>query len=145
MAHTPSEGKRSTPTVRAWSYLHFSILSKPLIRTRRTRKNIRICWFTLTRTTANQWVFYWTLFSFSNWLFTWASSVLANTRHHLCSHSPWRHVSSTSVINRACGRAVLHAPTQLQRKQSALCWKGTWRVAETLIYHKYLLTKLAEL
>ena len=97
------------------------------------------------RITANQWVFYWTLFSFSNWFFTWASSVSENTRRYLCSRSPWRHVSSTSVINWARARAVLRAPNQLQRKHSALCWKGTWCVAETLIYHKYLLTKLAEL
>lgn len=50
----------------------------------RTRRNIRICWFPLIRITANQWVFYWTLFSFSNCFFTWASSLPENSGLHLC-------------------------------------------------------------
>lgn len=82
-------GQKINSLIKAWSYLHISILPKPLIRTRRTQKNIKICWFTPKRITANQWVFYWTLFSFSKWFFTWASSVSENTRHYLCRHSPW--------------------------------------------------------
>lgn len=125
-----SEGKRSSPTKKAQSYLHLTTLPT-LDENTELEKNTRVCW--LWHASLQTRVLQWALFTFSDCFSTWASSP----RELLtCAGSPWSHVCPMP-------RQSSVFPAVAQENRGPLL-EGTWRVAHTK-GHRDLLTLSAEL